>query len=65
VVALLTGEALKVVHVVSGSHHHLEGWYHFSARRTVSSASKQSAIKSAASQHSGLAVLCGGKYWHL
>jgi hypothetical protein len=43
VVALLTGEALQVVNVVSGSHYHLEGWYYFCARRTVSSSTKQPA----------------------
>ena len=52
VVALLTGETLQVVHVVSGSHDHLEGWYHFSARRAVSSASKQPVMNSPAGQRS-------------
>ena len=35
VVALLAGEALQVVHVVPGAHHHLEGWNHFGAGGTV------------------------------
>ena len=56
-VALLASEALQVVHVVPGPHHHLEGWYHLSAGSAVSSAAKQSEIKLPAGQNSGLAFL--------
>jgi beta-glucanase (GH16 family) len=45
VVALLAGEALQVVHVVPGPHHHLEGRNHFRARSAVSSVAKQPANK--------------------
>lgn len=34
-IALLTGETFQVVHVALSTHHHLEGWYHFVAGRTI------------------------------
>ncbi len=41
VVALLAGEALQVVDVCPGAHHHLEGGDHLVARRAVASSAKQ------------------------
>ncbi len=41
VVALLAGEALQVVDVCPGAHHHLEGGDHLVARRAVASGAKQ------------------------
>ena len=40
-VALLAGEALQVVDVGPGAHHHLEGGDHLVARRAVASSAKQ------------------------
>ena len=40
-VALLTGEALQVVHVISGPHDHLEGWNHFGTCSTVAGVAEQ------------------------
>jgi hypothetical protein len=41
VVALLASEALQVVYVVPGPHHHLESRYNFRARSAVPSVAKQ------------------------
>lgn len=43
-IALLTGEALEMVHVVPGSHHHLEGRYHLVARGAEARVAEQSGI---------------------
>jgi len=43
VVALLTGEALQVVDIGAGAHHHLEGRDHFAAGGAVARIAKQSA----------------------
>jgi hypothetical protein len=43
VVALLTCEALQVVHVVPGPHHHLEGWDNLAASRAVACVAEQPA----------------------
>ena len=39
--ALLTGEALEVVDVSPGPHHHLEGWDHLVAGSAVARGAKQ------------------------
>ena len=43
VVALLTREALQVVDVISGPHHHFERWNHLRTCRTVTCCAEQSA----------------------
>lgn len=43
-IALLAREAFQVVDVSPRSHHHLEGWYDFAARRTVAGVTEQPQI---------------------
>lgn len=50
-IALLTGEALEMVHVVPGPHHHLEGRYHLVARGAEARVAKQSGIFQAELTH--------------
>lgn len=42
-IAELAGEAVKVIHIVSGSHHHLESWDQLAAGRTVPCGAKEPA----------------------
>lgn len=43
VIALLTCEALQVIDIATGPHHHFKGRYHLVAGSTESSATKQPA----------------------
>ena len=45
-VALLAGEALQMVDIVSGPHHHFEGGDHFRAGRAVAGGAEESGGKS-------------------
>lgn len=42
-IAELAGEAVKVIHIVSGSHHHLESWDQLAAGSAVSCGAKKPA----------------------
>lgn len=42
-IAELAGEAVKVIHIVSGSHHHLESWDQLAAGRAVPCGAKEPA----------------------
>lgn len=42
-VAELAGEAVEVIHIVPGPHHHLEGWDQLAAGSAVSCGAKQPA----------------------
>lgn len=44
VIALLTSEALQMIHITPGTHHHLKRWNDFTTRRAVSRISKQPKI---------------------
>lgn len=58
-IALLTSEALQMIHIVPGPHHHLEGWYHFVASGAEARVAKQPQIIPLAQHQIALGVQCG------